>query len=421
MPEITQGHLTSPSWQLTITGRIGVSQWSKLPPKSKPRSVAARPVQPATPVGVHFQRHRKAGQLTKWYVYAFRGGPRIKIAHGEQKPFLTSEDIRKINEERYRRDNPEVRGPEVLTLSGLAEAWRASKAWQDLAKNTKRTWGSNLGAILREFGNHPAVLFYDNRMVEHIYEWRKRLAKHPRAADSKISVLRSLLAFGGILLSKTENIAAGIPKLYAGNTRPEIIWTHADIARFVAAAREGGQPALAMALLLAAETGLRRADLVKVKHSNIKDGVITLQASKPSRGKKRLVSIPVSPSLGALLQDIKGLGRNHGATTILVDDAGHPWDGDRLTKAVERLRNKLSIVHISKADGRKPVRRAKTLHDLRGTFATKLVLLGHSDADIADVMGWAPEKVRRIRNTYVPQGMKAQAMAARMRGGVVSL
>jgi integrase len=308
-----------------------------------------------------------------------------------------------------------------LTLRTLADGWQASKSWTSMTSNTQKTWGCALRAIVAEFGEKPAVLFYDDRMLCHILDWRKKLAKHPRATDIKISVFRSLLAFGSIKLGELKNILEKVPKLYQGNSRPDIIWLQFELEKIVAAARSEGKPALAMAILLAAETGLRQADLVKLRHSHITDGVIALKASKPSRRKRRFVSIPVLPSLEALLKEIKELPRAHGATTVLVDDDGKPWSAERLGKAFSRLRDKLDIVHLVKVPRAKPRKIAKHFHDLRGTFATKLVLEGHSDADIADVMGWSPTKVARIRTTYVPQGAKAKAMASKMQRGLIDL
>lgn len=61
----------------------------------------------------------------------------------------------------------------------------------------------------------------------------------------------------------------------------------------------------------------------------------------------------------------------------------------------------------------------KHLHDVRGTFATRLILAGLADAEVADVMGWSVEQVSGIRRSYVDQSQVVVAMGERSsRGGV---
>jgi integrase len=426
MLEVKIGRETSLSWPHTlIDSEAGLNAWElKASASSLPSDIAVFDLSasPEVPRGVHFVPHPTAKEAIRWYVYAWRGGgPLIKISEGADKPILSATDIQRILEEWRLKDNPVPPTLKHMTLGTLADAWQASSSWTSMASNTKRTWGSALRAIVAEFGEKPVLLFYDSRMLCYILEWRKKQAKHACATDNKIEVFRSLLAFGSIALGEPKNILDGVPKLYRGNTRPDIIWLPTELEKIVAAAKSEGKPALAMAILLAAETGLRQADIVRFRKSHVIDGVIALKASKPSRRKRRFVSIPVLPSLVALLKKIEALPRAHGATTVLVDDNGKPWSAARLGKAFSRLRNKLYIVHLVKTPRAKPRKIAKHFHDLRGTFATKLVLAGHSDADIADVMGWSPTKVARIRATYVPQGAKAKAMAVKMQGGLISV
>lgn len=426
MLEVKIGRETSLTWPHTLIGsQDGRNAWElKASASSLPCDIAVFDfsASPKVPPGVRFVPHPTAKKAIRWYVYAWRGGgPLIKISQGADKPILSASDIHRILEERRLKDDPVPPTLKHMSLGTLADAWRASKSWTSLASNTKNTWGSALRAIIAEFGEKPAVLFYDDRMLCHILEWRKKLAKHPRATDIKITVFRKLLAFGSEKLGNPKDILEKVPELYQSNARPEIIWLQSEIEKIADAARREGNPALASAILLAAETGLRQADLVKLRRSHILDGVIALKASKPSRRKRRFVSIPVLPSLAALLKEIEALPRAHGATTVLVDDNGKPWSAARLGKAFSRLRDKLNIVHLVKLPRAKLRKVAKHFHDLRGTFATKLVLAGHSDADIADVMGWSPSKVARIRATYVPQGAKAKAMAVKMQGGLINV
>ena len=43
------------------------------------------------------------------------------------------------------------------------------------------------------------------------------------------------------------------------------------------------------------------------------------------------------------------------------------------------------------------------LHDLRGTFATRCMIAGLTDQEIADILGWTTKDVSKIRSKYVSQ------------------
>ena len=63
-------------------------------------------------------------------------------------------------------------------------------------------------------------------------------------------------------------------------------------------------------------------------------------------------------------------------------------------------------------------KRTKHIHDLRGTFCTKLIKKGLSDQDVADIMGWSPDQVRGIRRVYVDPNQIVVAIGERLRGGL---
>jgi hypothetical protein len=67
-------------------------------------------------------------------------------------------------------------------------------------------------------------------------------------------------------------------------------------------------------------------------------------------------------------------------------------------------------------DDGEPRRRELRLHDLRGTFITKLILeLDLTDRQIAGVMGWSVESVQNIRTIYVSDTSYAAALGSRVR------
>jgi hypothetical protein len=66
----------------------------------------------------------------------------------------------------------------------------------------------------------------------------------------------------------------------------------------------------------------------------------------------------------------------------------------------------------------------KHLHDRRGTFVSKLILEASrqgkplTNQEIAELMGWSPDQVDRIRRTYVDLGKIVVAIGERIQGKV---
>lgn len=108
---------------------------------------------------------------------------------------------------------------------------------------------------------------------------------------------------------------------------------------------------------------------------------------------------------------------------MLVNSHGKSWTGDGLASSFHDARAKANdgqgIWHVE----RDPLtgdetRIAKRLHDLRGTFATKLMTAPGkplTDRDVASAMGWSEQQVSEIRKRYVDDRAIVVAMANRLR------
>lgn len=317
--------------------------------------------------------------------------------------------------------------PLTNTLRTLIRQWRScdpnrrsSPEWEDLAESTKRTWGSALDRIEEKWGEVPLVVFNDSRMRAKVVAWRDSRADTPRAADIGITVLHALLRFAMLRGKVTINIAAGIPSLYKGGQRAEIVWTEDELLRFHEAAQLLGKTYASDGLRLAAATGLRRDDLVTLTWEHIGKVAIEKKAKKKSKGRRRYATIMRTPQLDQLLTEIESRFRAPDVVTVLVGNDGKPLTPARLTKAVGEVRDSIGIVHIDPDDG---TARTKHLHDARGTFATRLMTMTEvplTDKEIADVMGWSPDQVAQIRRHYVDQRAVVVAMAGRIRRGAVN-
>jgi integrase len=93
-----------------------------------------------------------------------------------------------------------------------------------------------------------------------IIKWRAKYADKPRTADYGMQVLSRVLAYCVDPLGKIpSNPCEGIKQVYSGS-RAEIIWTDADIAHL----KKTCSPEVAHAVDLAAHTGLRLGDLLRL-------------------------------------------------------------------------------------------------------------------------------------------------------------
>jgi integrase len=366
--------------------------------------------------GLHIVCKRKGGKPIRWYVYAWRGGPLVAKREGGPKPTkLLPGEV-----DAYQSAAAAVRQVRGNSLERLIADFRSpdpkrSPEWADFSPQTRRSWGGMLDRIEAKWGFTPLSIWSDPRMVRKIVDWRDAMAETPRAADNHLTVLRSLLEWARLRGRVTINVADSIPRLYKGGDRAEIIWTPADIERFCAVAPQQ----VVDGLLLAANTGLRRADLVALTWEQVGQFSIIRKALKRSRRKRRTATVPMTPGLEALLRELRGRFRKPGVETVLVNSFGDPRSGDGFGHRFNEARDTAGIVHPGDSELGTSDRR-KHLHDVRGTFATKLILAGLTDQEAADIMAWSVDRIAQIRRVYVDEARVVVAIGRRIAGAGVN-
>jgi len=364
-------------------------------------------------MAIQFIKSARRGKPITWYVYAFKGGPLVMKAVQPKKPFLTAEAHGKIAEAIR-----EANCPDPKLLRSLIHDWRTAPEWKNLAEGTRRVWGGNLDQIEKRWGDKPISVWDDPRMVAKVMKWRDERASTPRSADMGVTVLRELLKFGRLRGRVRINVAEGIPHLYKGGDRADIIWTEADMEAFKVAAVEMKRPSLYDGLRLAALTGLRLSDLVSLTWDHLGEVAIVKTALKKSRGKRRKAIVPMTDALEKLLEELRTRKRKEGVNTILVNERGAAWTAGGFggSGSFGKARDKANIVHVEEGEDGQPVERRKHLHDVRGTFCTLLLTECElTDEDAARIMAWSPARVAKIRSTYVDSAAVVISLAERMR------
>ena len=205
--------------------------------------------------------------------------------------------------------------PDAGRFRSLISLYRASADYQKLAASTKKNWGPWLDRIADHFGELSIAQFgRSERIRPVIVKWRANYADKPRAADYGMQVMSRVLSYAVDPLGKiASNPCEGIKQLYKGS-RSEIIWTDADIAHL----KKTCSAEIAHAVDLAAHTGLRVGDLVRLSWSHIGEDAIIITTGKS--GHRREAIIPLYDELREVLS---GIPRR--SPVILTSSKKRPW------------------------------------------------------------------------------------------------
>lgn len=316
----------------------------------------------------------------KTYVYAWRGGPRIKAKLG------TPEFV-----EAYKTAVESHRIPDKTKFRAQVALYRGSVHFTGLAQTTRKVWGRWLDLIAGHFGNLSTAQFdRPDKIRPIIRKWLTTFSDKPRTQDYAKQVLSRVLSYVVDQGEITSNPCEGIKSVYEVD-RSEIIWTAEDIAQL----RTKASAEVMLAVELAAACGLREADIFRLAWSHIHEDAIIIKTSK-SRFKREAI-IPLYDELRALLKRIP-----RKSTIVLTNSFGRPWKGfsSSFATAMERAKMADRDLHF---------------HDLRGTAATRFYLAGLSVRTIAEIMGWDEEAVEKIIRRYVGRQAAVQDAILKMR------
>jgi integrase len=310
------------------------------------------------------------------YYYAWRGGPRLRGEPG------TPEFMKSYNEAIEDR-----RTPDASRFRSLVVLYRQKK-FPLLAETTRRQWAPWLDRIAEHFGELRIAQFDRPEKIRPIIrQWRNKWADTARTADYGMQVLSAVLSYAVDPLGKIAgNPCEGIKQLYSSD-RSEIIWTDADIAQL----KKTCPAVVADAIDLAAHTGLRLSDLIRLSWSHVGEDAIEFGTGK-SRGRREAV-VPLFDDLRAVLARIPKR-----STTILTNRRKRPWTKDGLGTAINRA--KIGALLDD---------RDLHFHDLRGTAATKFYIAGLPIRVIAEILAWSEEQVDRIIRRYVGRAAATKA------------
>ncbi|PWE55914.1 integrase [Metarhizobium album] len=305
------------------------------------------------------------------YYYAWRGGPSLKGEPG------TPEFMASYNEAVTGRN-----APDESRFKSVIVNYKAT-AYTKLSASTKRVWSPWVDRIEDHFGDLSIKQFAKTEKIRPlIRQWRGKYSGTPRSADTGMQVLSRILAHAVDPMGKLpSNPCEGIKHLYTAS-RAEIIWTEDDIAQLKTVC----SPEIALAVDLAAHTGLRVGDLVRLSWSHLREDLIVISTGKSKH--RREAAIPRYDALNELLARIPKV-----SPVILTSSHKKPWTQDGLASSFWTAKVKAELQD-----------RDLHFHDLRGTAATKFYTAGLSIRVIAEIMAWEEDQVEKIIRRYVSRG-----------------
>jgi integrase len=316
----------------------------------------------------------KARAKGRTYYYAWRGGPRLEGEPGSPE-FIAS----------FQEAHEKQRAPDSSRFRSLIVLYKGSLEYKKLADSTKRNWGPWFDRISDYFGELRIAQFDRPEKIRPIIRrWRNQWVDKPRTADFGMQVLSRVLSHAVDPLGKLAgNPCERVKQLYTGG-RSEIIWTAADIKQLKTGSQIKPCPGeICHAVDLAAHTGLRLGDLLRLSWSHVQEDSISLASGK-SRGRREAI-IPLYDGLREVLARIPKR-----SPIILTNTRGRPWKRNGFGTAFNRAKIAAGMSE-----------RNLHFHDLRGTAATEFYIAGLSVRVIAEILAWSEEQVDRIMRRYV--------------------
>lgn len=356
---------------------------------SKP---CGKPAVRAKLVGLHKATKRLSGGRVAVYAYASRGGELIARADGRdladanaalERALGLPATLTKLNEAR----RPIKRTDDRAYVRGLIAAFKASPEWAKLGASSKTAYTHYLDSFSEDFGDWKVRLFERPETKVDLLDWRDEWAETPRAADYALQSVGRLFKWARGRGLSSARPTDDVERLHRSN-RADIIWSDADLAKLLA---EAGKE-VGWAIRLAAETGLRLGDLVRLSWGAVGDHGIVWRTGK----RKRQAVIPLTPDAKALL---KSLPRR--ATVVLTNSRGKPWTTGGLKTMIREARIDAGITGLR-------------LNDLRGTAVTRLFLAGSPKRDLATIFGWSEEAVDELLTKYCSGDAVALDLISRM-------
>lgn len=208
-------------------------------------------------------------------------------------------------------------------VAGLIREYLLSLSFEKKAASTRREYLRMLAKIEAEFGTMP-IRALESRKVKALFlDYQERIGRDtPREADNRLTVLSAVLSYAAHRGRIAVNPLEGYERLHHRD-RADLIWTEADVERFM----RGAPVELQRALILAMHTGQRYGDLIRLRWSDYAGATVALRQRKTQQ--------PVRIACTAALRQMLDSAPRSGPF-ILTRADGRPWHTERDDKALSK-------------------------------------------------------------------------------------
>lgn len=275
----------------------------------------------------------------------------------------------------------------------LSPRFERTKKGRPRAEGTKREARRMLAAVERRFGSLPLRALSSSKVRAVLMDYHEEIGRdRPREADNRIGVLSQVFTYAmnrGVI---ARNPLEKFERLYSSD-RSEIVWTEADVQKFMT----GSPVELQRALILAIHTGQRYGDLIRLRWSDFDGESISLRQSKS----KARVAIRCTQALLRMLASTPPVG-----PYILTRADGRPWFTENNDKELGKSwRRRMAEAGFYRKPFEEMTKeeKAEQLHfnDLRGTAVTLLAEAGATIPQICAITGHTLASATRILERYM--------------------
>ena len=218
---------------------------------------------------------------------------------------------------------------------------------------------------------------------KHVLALRDKFAATPGAANYLVRSLSAMLSWSVPRGYRADNPCVHVKQLKGSTPYAPWPWTAIETVR------DGAAPELWWAAALALYSGQRQGDVLAMKWSDIRDGLMSVVQEKTGRH----VSVPVHRDLAPILDAIPKR-----SVFILTSSAATPWTKDGFRTSWGKMAKKLKL----------PM--GLVFHGLRKSAVVLLLEAGCTDAEVSAITGQSREMVEHYGQQVNRKKLAASAI-----------
>lgn len=318
-----------------------------------------------------------------WYFRAGKG-KRIRLPGEYNSPEFV---------DAYRAALSSMKSGELVsgrTVGWLIDQYKASPAWEGLAKETRKQFKYQLDRLKERIGKAPI----SEITPASIAAGRDARAGKPTDANKFLKCAVALFRFAVDRQWLRDNPAKGITKLKTPSVGFHT-WTEEEAKAFEARWPIGTRERLAFDLLV--YTGVRRSDVVRLGRQHTRQGEITITTEKSrNMGQPVEVTITILPPLARSIESAPT-----GDVVYLVTLKGAPFVKESFGNWFRAACRAAGVPGSS--------------HGLRKLAAVRMAENGATEAELNAVFGWADGSGESA--TYIKKASRKRLS----RGGIVKV